>query len=311
MGRTDGNRGVPPNESATTILGDPTLKSHRTFLATALIALVSPGFAQSAAQVPAKDAALVHPLYPSGKVLGLGLRNDSDKNLGEIGDLLVDPNTGEIRYAVLEVGGFLGIGEDKRIVPWSLIQIVPDEKDAEKAHARTTLKEEQVKAAPKCKAGQVFDVELDRRIEATFGKDDAWTFAGKGQPAFAWISQMNGAVLKDPSSKDVGTVKDLILAPANSCVAYVVVDTNKAAGDKQVALPFGKTTFLQDKNEQIIARTTVEPARFAAAPEYDAKDWKRMSSTAYVTELGTYYGCDPFWKTTRFAGAKKTKVERP
>ena len=281
------------------------MKTYLPLLA-AIVALGIEAPAQSAAPA-AKDATVTHVLYPSGKILGLNLRNDSQKNLGEIGDLLVDPNTGEIRYAVLEVGGFLGVGEDKRIVPWSFIQIVPDEKDADKAHARATLTEEQVKAAPKCKSGQVFDVELDRRIEATFGKNDAWMYEGKGQPSFAWISQMDGATLKDPASKDIGTVKDLIVAPANSCVAYVVVDTNKEAGDKDVALPFSKTNFLLDKNEQIVARTTVEPSKFVAAPEYDSKDWKRMSSGAYVTELGTYYGCDPFWKNARFAGAKKTK----
>lgn len=282
------------------------MKTYQPLLAAAVVALGCQSFAQSAAPVP-KDGTVAHVLYPSGKIVGLNLRNDSEKNLGEIGDLLVDPNTGEIRYAVLEVGGFLGMGEDKRVVPWSFIQIVPDEKDADKAHARTTLKEDQVKAAPKCKSGQVFDAELDRRIESTFGKNDAWAFEGKGQPGFAWISQMDGATLRDPSSKDIGTVKELIVAPANSCVAYVVVDTNKEAGDKEVALPFSKMNFLLDKNDQLIARTTVEPNKFAAAPEYDAKDWKRMSSPAYITELGTYYGSDPFWKNARFTGAKKMK----
>lgn len=279
------------------------------FIAAAVLALGTTALAQSAAPgAMQQDAAHTYALYPAGKVLGLEIKNNSDKNVGEIGDLIVDPSTGEIRYAVLEVGGFLGVGEDKRVVPWSFIQVVPDEKDADKCHARATLTEDQVKAAPKAKSGQVFDVELDRRIEATFGKNDAWAFEGKGQPAFAWISQMDGSTLKDPSSKDIGTVKDLIVAPANSCVAYVVVDTNKEAGDKDVALPFGKVNFLLDKNEQLVARTTVEPAKFVAAPEYDAKDWKRMSSPAYVTELGTYYGCDPFWKSARFAGAKKTKA---
>jgi len=285
------------------------MKIHTPLLAASLVALGGSTFAQSAA--PTSQQAGTHPhfLSNSSKVLGTAVRNDSDKNLGEIGDLLVDPRSGEIRYAVIEVGGFLGVGEEQRIVPWSFIQISADEKDVEKCHARTNLTEAQVKAAPKARSGQRYDAELDRRIESTFGKDDAWAYAGKGTPSFAWLSQMDGVLLKDKEGKEIGAVEEVILAPQNGCVAYAVVDMSKEAGDKDLALPFSQLLFRYDRNDMLEAVTSVEAARFASAPEYDSKDWKRMSSTSWMTELSTYYACDPFWKSSRFATPRKLPAQ--
>lgn len=287
------------------------MKLQTPIFVAALAAFGASSFAQSAAPASSQAATHTHFLSTSGKVIGTSVRNDSDKNLGEIGDLLVDPRSGEIRYAVLEVGGFLGVGEEQRIVPWSFIQIAADEKDVEKCHARTNLTEAQVKAAPKAKSGQKYDAELDRRVESTFGKDDAWAYVGKGAPSFAWLSQMDGVVLKDKQGKEIGKVEELILAPQNGCVAYAVTDMSKDAGDKDLALPFSQLEFVYDRNDMLEATSSVEVARFASAPEYDGKDWKRMSSTPWMTELSTYYACDPFWKTARFASARKLPSQRP
>lgn len=277
------------------------------------LALAATAWTQSAAPGALKqDPAHSYALYPAGSVLDLKVRNDSDKNLGEIGDLLIDQRSGEIRFAVLDVGGFLGVGEDHRIIPWSFIQIVPDEKDAEKVHARTTLTEDQVKAAPTCKRDErKTPVELDKRIEATFGKNEAWAYAGKDEPAFLWCKQMDKVEIKDPARKEVGKVQRLVVAPANNCVAYVVVDANKDAGGKNVALPWPCIAYAYDSERKLTATTPVEIVKFTSAPEYDSKDWKRMTSTAWINELSTYYECDPFWKTSRFASARKSPPKGP
>lgn len=281
------------------------MKTYRSFLATGSV-LATIAFSQSAAP-DAKNQEEVrgYVLCPAGKLLGMDLRNDSEKDLGDIGDLLVEAHSGEIRYASLDVGGFLGVGEDHRVVPWSLIRVIPDEKDADKWHARTSLTEEQVKAAPKCKEHQRLDADLEKRMEATFGKHDSWAYSGKDEPLLVWCSQMDGVLVRDPAGKEVGTVKEIVLAPANDCVAYAVVNTKKEAGDKLVALPWSRLAYAYDGENKLMATTPVEIARFAAAPEYEKKDWKRMSSTAWINELSTYYACDPFWKTPRFATAHK------
>jgi sporulation protein YlmC with PRC-barrel domain len=54
------------------------------------------------------------------------LRNADDADLGEVEDLVVNLNAGRVMFAVVDFGGFLGLGETSVAVPWSRLQINPD-----------------------------------------------------------------------------------------------------------------------------------------------------------------------------------------
>jgi sporulation protein YlmC with PRC-barrel domain len=291
---------------------EASMKMHQPLCAIAIVALGAHSLAQTTPPAAREASVPTFLLAPSAKVIGLSVQDAAEKNVGEIGDLLLDPRTGEIRYAVIEAGGFLGMGEDSRVVPWAFVQVVRDEKDADKIRARTNLTETLVKAAPACKADTVFDAELDRRIETAFGRNDQWAYTGEGKPLFARLTQLDGVKIKDPTDKEVGSVKDLILAPSHGCVAYAVVETTKEAGDSEIALAFSKLNYAIDAEKKLVLATTpVEITRFRTAPKYDADDWKRMSSTPWLTDLCAYYSADPFWKTARFAKALRLPEERP
>jgi hypothetical protein len=49
------------------------------------------------------------------------------KNLGTIKDIVVDIDTGRILYAILDFGGFLGIGNKLFPVPWKSLAALPSE----------------------------------------------------------------------------------------------------------------------------------------------------------------------------------------
>ncbi|MDJ0387799.1 PRC-barrel domain-containing protein [Roseomonas sp. E05] len=53
------------------------------------------------------------------------LRNPQDQYLGSVEDVVVNPSNGQIRYVVVERGGFLGIGEDYVAVPWNRLSATP------------------------------------------------------------------------------------------------------------------------------------------------------------------------------------------
>ena len=63
-------------------------------------------------------------------LIGMKVQGTDGKKLGDIKDLVVDPADGDIDYAVLDFGGFLGIGDKYFAVPWEAIQWTPDGKYA-------------------------------------------------------------------------------------------------------------------------------------------------------------------------------------
>jgi len=56
------------------------------------------------------------------------VRNRLDENVGSIRDIMIDVPSGRIAYAVLGVGGFLGIGERLFAIPWESLTLDEDEK---------------------------------------------------------------------------------------------------------------------------------------------------------------------------------------
>jgi sporulation protein YlmC with PRC-barrel domain len=63
----------------------------------------------------------------ASSLIGMDVRNAQDERLGEIKDLVVDLNSGKISYAVLSVGGFLGIGDKFIAVPPSAFSLSDDQ----------------------------------------------------------------------------------------------------------------------------------------------------------------------------------------
>ena len=58
----------------------------------------------------------------SDKVEGTAVYNNTGDKLGSIDSLMIDKRSGQVRYAVLEFGGFLGMGTDRYPLPWNLLK---------------------------------------------------------------------------------------------------------------------------------------------------------------------------------------------
>jgi sporulation protein YlmC with PRC-barrel domain len=80
---------------------------------------------------------LSHDVISSDRVEGTAVYNDAGDKLGSIDYLVIDKRSGQVRYAALEFGGFLGIGTNRYPVPWNLLEydtarggyVVPIDKD--------------------------------------------------------------------------------------------------------------------------------------------------------------------------------------
>jgi hypothetical protein len=63
----------------------------------------------------------VHPLIESDRVEGTPVVNANGGQIGTIKRLMIEKVSGRIVYAIMSFGGFLGIGEHERVVPWGAL----------------------------------------------------------------------------------------------------------------------------------------------------------------------------------------------
>jgi len=61
------------------------------------------------------------------KILSTEVKNVTGDNLGEIEDLVLDPESGQVAYAVVTFGGVFGIGNKLFAVPFQALRWVRDE----------------------------------------------------------------------------------------------------------------------------------------------------------------------------------------
>jgi len=81
-------------------------------------------------------------------VLGRDVRSPADEDMGRIVDVIVD-RAGVVRAAVIDFGGFLGVGSRKIVVDWNALHFgrVADKSDS----ITLELTKDQVTAAPEYK----------------------------------------------------------------------------------------------------------------------------------------------------------------
>ena len=70
---------------------------------------------------PAYDVDYTHDLISSRRVEGTPVYNADDEKLGTVHALMIGKRSGQVAYAVLSFGGFLGIREHVHPVPWELL----------------------------------------------------------------------------------------------------------------------------------------------------------------------------------------------
>jgi hypothetical protein len=91
----------------------------------------------------------VHDLILASRVKGAAVHNAAGDHIGHIEDLSIEKASGQVRYALLSCGGFLGIGDKLHPLPWPMLgydpakgaYIVALNKDALKGAPHYTLEE--------------------------------------------------------------------------------------------------------------------------------------------------------------------------
>lgn len=102
----------------------------------------------------------------SDKVNGTDVYNPAGDKLGSIDTLMIDKISGKVRYAVMEFGGFLGIGTDRYPLPWESLKY-----DLERGGYVVSLTRDQLESAPRYErsTAPVYTDEYGRRVNDYYG----------------------------------------------------------------------------------------------------------------------------------------------
>jgi PRC-barrel domain len=83
-------------------------------------------------------------------ILGKSVRSNAGEDMGQIVDVIVKRD-GQVRAAVIDFGGFLGVGSRKIAVDWGALSFPPS---GVIDHVILNLKREQVRLAPEYRTGE-------------------------------------------------------------------------------------------------------------------------------------------------------------
>jgi hypothetical protein len=120
-------------------------------------------------------------------LLGDSVVNGADENLGDIKEIMLDMNTGQVAYAVLAFGGFLGMGEKLFAVPWQALHL-----DTANKRFVLNVDKARLKTAPgfnKDAWPDMSDVSWASQIHTFYGTDPSRA----GGPSMGPGSTMRGA----------------------------------------------------------------------------------------------------------------------
>lgn len=91
-----------------------------------------------------------HPLIPADRVNGTTVYTRQGDKIGSIEDVAIEKVSGDVAYAIIGTGGFLGMGERYYPVPWSMLTF-----DVERRGYVIPLDKDQLEKAPSIDASEL------------------------------------------------------------------------------------------------------------------------------------------------------------
>jgi sporulation protein YlmC with PRC-barrel domain len=243
---------------------------------------------QAASEVPSQ-------LTQLRVIVGKKVENPQGENLGNIEEVVIDAATGDLAYAVLAFGGFLGLGEKLFALPWSTL------KQAANDTFTVPLTEAQIKKAPgfdKADWPSMEDKHWGDTIHAYYGQPPYWTkrlpaeetrdVSQQVTPRLVRSSHILRSEVMNPERQFLGNIEDVVLDAGTGKVVYAVLSFGEFLnlGGKWFAVPWralkpspGFGTFTLD----------VQKEKLVDAPGFDKNQWPDMGNPTWASTVRDYW----------------------
>jgi sporulation protein YlmC with PRC-barrel domain len=130
-------------------------------------------------------------LMGADTLIGDSVVNAADEDLGDIKEIMLDMQTGQVAYAVLSFGGFLGMGDKLFAVPWQALHL-----DTVNKRFVLDIEKERLQNAPgfdKDAWPDMADAQWAQQIHTFYGTDPMRSGAPSMGPNVAMRGMVGGA----------------------------------------------------------------------------------------------------------------------
>jgi sporulation protein YlmC with PRC-barrel domain len=216
----------------------------------------------------------------ASQLIGRHVTNPQGQNLGEISDLIVNMNNGDVRYAILEFDKGMFSGERLFAVPTSELKFSQDNDKVVYNMRREQLENAGIERNrwPNVAHDNEYLSGLDRTYGIVQPSNDRRAYSA---------SELLGKDVNGTSGNDIGEIRDLVIDMNGQRVHYAVLafDPSWTAPEKLYAFPLSAFTFTDGKDELAL---NVDKSKLQSMRSFDHNLWSAYSTPVFVTDMDRY-----------------------
>jgi sporulation protein YlmC with PRC-barrel domain len=222
----------------------------------------------------------------ASRLIGTSVRNLDGRNVGQIGDLVVDMTSGTVRYAVLRFDPGILEGERLFAVPTDRLRMAADRDDVVFDIKESRLQKAAIERADWDRVGPI-DTEWIGRI------DDLW---GVMQPSGGMLahraSDLIGQDVNDRGGKEIGEIDDLVVDMGSRKVRYAVFEYDPGATTlaRTYALPLHALRSRAGDGELVLE---MDRAKLETMKPFTRSRYANLNDPSWMADLERALGLAP------------------
>lgn len=252
------------------------------------------------------------------------------EQIGDIQDLVIDPDGGRVLFSIIEFDDKMGHGNRWFAVPLRVAKLSEDYKSVQMDYTTAEVNKANgfdsnswPNIGDESWASQVYKAYGERpywksrrddgtgRISRASATDDnrarTITAADRGDRRHRGMnyptrwqkaSDLIGKNVRNPSAnEDLGTLKDIVVDPDSGRILYGVLSYGgfMGLGNKLFAIPWNSLDLAADYKA---VNLSVDKERLKAAEGFDEDKWPNMADQQWAGKTYDYYGQPRYWEST-------------
>jgi len=257
-------------------------------------------------------------VHRASEIAGMDVRNPAGKEIGSVKDLVIDMKAGEVKYAALSYGGFLGLGDKLFAVPFDALthshNVGDDEHFMIFSADEATLKNAPGFDSDKWpnfadaqfsgginkhydkyrtrRAGEV-RVETDNvKVKVDTNRDAKVVADTASNHYIHRASSISGMEVRNAAGTDLGKVNDLVVDMKSGKVSYAALSYGGflGLGDKLFAVPWSAFEPRYDSSDkEYYLVLDLDETTLRKASGFDKDHWPNFADPKITDEINKYY----------------------